>query len=267
MATYQANASDYIDYDLQLEDYSKITVAICDLLRPRGHTLPNEYLCEIFNESECHHTPNHHLDLSSLTTKQCRFCKFAGQLRTKHALVNIIQNKTNNSLNTEKQLIPVRYRNIQSKEILEWCDFQPWRAPYILYGFASCQNKEEILTALENFEVLKTQHKKTLITSKLFIDMLATEDEFLNVQLKSLNINPYNISRLNIDDEIKKSNFIIEKNLSSFNFNTNSSIFQFDLESSSEMKNPKLLNRNASIFQNGKVNDLLNSSALLKSSN
>ena len=257
----QSTPADCIDFDLQLEDYSKITVLVRNLLTnsqpERKEQAETDYLCDIFSEKECHHLSGHHLQLDSLSALKCTFCRFTEHLRNRHSNVNILQSKSGNynSPTSDKQYLSLRFRNVATSELVDWCDFQPWRSPYVLFAYASCISKEDILEALEGFEKLKSQFKKTLIVSKLFIDANGQSiDKTINEKMKLLNANPYNISTLNIDDEIKKSNFVIEKNLSNFSFNRNSSIFQFDLEGAE--KQSKSLSRNASIFQQVKAKGL-----------
>ena len=55
--------------------------------------------------------------------------------------------------------------------ILDWCEFQPWRSPYGLVAYACCSSQADILKAVRNFESEKEKLKKSLIASKLFIDL------------------------------------------------------------------------------------------------
>lgn len=55
--------------------------------------------------------------------------------------------------------------------ILEWSEFQPWRSPYGLVAYACCSSQADMLQAVRNFEAEKEKLKKSLIASKLFIDM------------------------------------------------------------------------------------------------
>lgn len=268
----QPSAADCIDFDLQLEDYAKVTVLVRNLRgssASEGEAVEADYLCDVFSERECHHGDGHHLRLDSLQTTKCQFCQLVDHLRSNHSHVTVLQSKSASpSGGGDKQPhLSLRYRHSLTSEIVDWCDLQPWRSPYALFAHASCASKEEVLAALESFEQLKSQFKKTLIVSKLFIDSVSgsgdgdgdgdqeVERTGLDERMRQLNANPYNVSTLNIDDEIKKSNFIIEKNLSNFSFNRNSSIFQFDLEAAEKQAQSRnaSLNRQASIFQQGKA--------------
>lgn len=271
MAQQQPSAADCIDFDLQLEDYSKITVLVKNLrggsAKARAEAAKGseaDYLCDVFGEKECHHGEAHHLRLDSLQTARCQFCQFVEHLRSCHSHVPVLQSKSGSlgGGGDKQPHLSLRYKHSLTSEIVEWCDLQPWRSPYALFAHASCASKEDIMAALEGFEQLKSQFKKTLIVSKLFIDVSGSGAQLesgLDERMKLLNANPYNISTLNIDDEIKKSNFIIEKNLSNFSFNRNSSIFQFDLEAAEKQEQSRnaSLNRHASIFQQGKAQQSL----------
>jgi hypothetical protein len=262
----QSSSSDCIDFDLQVEDYSKVTVLVRSLnAEKQTGTSETDCLCDVFSEKECHHATDHHLELDKLLTAaaatKCHFCQFVEHLKSQHSHVNILQSGKSGSpvAGTDKQHLVLRYRHSLTSDILDWCDFQPWRSPYALFAHVSCASKEDILVALEAFEQLKIEFKKTVIVAKLFIDIRDSKgqmDSALNERMRLLNANAYNVSTLNIEDEIKKTNFIIEKNLSNFSFNRNSSIFQFDLEAAAE-KQSRGLNRNASIFQTGKAFNLV----------
>lgn len=66
--------------------------------------------------------------------------------------------------------------------ILEWCEFQPWRSPYGLVAYACCSSQEDMLKAVRNFEAEKEKLKKSLIASKLFIDMHIKHETSLEYQ-------------------------------------------------------------------------------------
>lgn len=265
----QPSAAGCIDFDLQLEDYAKVTVLVRNLRgswASKGEAAEADYLCDVFSERECHHGDGHHLRLDSLQTTKCQFCQLVDHLRSKHSHVTVLQSKSGSASAGDKQPhLSLRYRHSLASEIVDWCDLQPWRSPYALFAHASCASKGEVLAALESFEQLKSQFKKTLIVSKLFVDSVSgcadgdeeVERTLLDERMRQLNANPYNVSTLNIDDEIKKSNFIIEKNLSNFSFNRNSSIFQFDLEAAEKQAHARVasLNRQASISQQGKAGE------------
>ncbi len=229
-----------IDYSLQLEEFSKVQVLVKDVLSQPE----NKYQCDVFNETECHSCINkdHGNFSNNLKTNEFSFCQFVDLLREKYSQVNIIQSRSYGSV-VEKPCLLVRYKVGDSASQLDWCDFQPWRSPYVLFAYASCKSKEDLLRAMESFDETKYQYKKTLIESKLFIQMTDTLDNELSLTMNMLNPNPYNICNLNIDDEVKKSNFIINKNLQSFTFNRNSSIFHFDLDAVAETKKNTPLGR------------------------
>lgn len=246
MTTVDKYKGSHIDFTLQLEDYAKVVVLVKDVLATTDF-INKSYQCDMFNSSECHHVTGHETNQDRLTANKCGFCKFTQLLRERHSSVDIIQSKSAN----DKQNLFVRYRSSDPVEMLQWCEFQPWRTPYALFAYARCNNKSDVFNALENFEEIKKQYKKTLITSRLFVDMANCDDKALNELIpRYLGVSQTDMSTLNIDEEIKRSNQIIEKNLSNFNFNRNNSIFQFDIETREALaQNSKIFNRNASIFQ------------------
>ena len=155
--------SSHIDFSLQLEDHAKVVVLVKDML-VTAEFETKSYQCDIFNSAECHHVAGHESNQEMFTINKCGFCKFSQLLREKHSSVDIIQNKVN-----DKQNLLVRYRSSDPIEMLQWCEFQPWRTPYALFAYAHCNHKNDVYKALENFEEFKKQYKKTVITARLFI--------------------------------------------------------------------------------------------------
>ena len=182
-----------------------------------------QYDCDIFNENECHHSPTSHDPMNV----KCQFCNFVELLRLKHSNVKIIQNSADTG--GQDKYLSIRYKTDYALNMLEWCEFQPWRSPYALYVFASCQDNQQMFEAIKNFEKLKEFYKKTLLTFKLFIDM---KNEVNNVELIESDLNG-----LNLSDEINETNEIIEANLSNYDLNRNNSIFQFDFDTKENLIN------------------------------
>ena len=226
-----------IEYNLQLEDYSKVLVLVKNLSDLPATASFKQYECDIFNENECHHALTNHDPMLI----KCHFCKFVELLKHKHSNVKIIQNNAD-TLNQDKYL-SIRYKTDYALNMLEWCEFQPWRSPYALYGFASCQDNQQVFEAIKNFEKLKEFYKKTLISFKLFIDM--------NNEVNSVDMmEPVaDLNGLNLSEEIKETNEIIEAHLSSYDLNRNNSIFQFDFDTKENvMSNLNNLKRSESGF-------------------
>jgi hypothetical protein len=99
--------------------------------------------------------------------EKCTFCKFVDLLKQKHTI------KISNDVikSAEKHHLNAKFKTYYAPEILDWCEFQPWRSPYVLIGFATCNTQTELLTSIKNFEKYKEMYKKTLVSSKLFIDL------------------------------------------------------------------------------------------------
>jgi len=142
----------------------------------------------------------------------------------------------------------VRYSEADATGLLDWCDLQPWRSPYVLFAYASCSDGADLQRAVDNFEGIKSQYKKTLIEARLFVEMTGCLEERLAKTMKMLNPNPYNISNLNMEEEVKKSSFVVGKNLASFAFSRGCSLFHFDLEAAAEKSRPKVLDKNGRTY-------------------
>jgi hypothetical protein len=146
---------DYIEFDLKLEDFKAILVLV--------NNLTNESLqCDNFSENECHHLKKDHYMHFNL--ENCSFCKFIKILRDNHSNIRIKQELDNLNLY-------VKYKTINyPSQIIDWVEFQEWRSPYSLISFSTCTTQLDLLNAIKKHEKLVEVYKKTIVSSKLFID-------------------------------------------------------------------------------------------------
>lgn len=200
-----------IEFDLKITDYNRLLIVCRDVLETKENKL-REFECDLFNESECHHIH----EFNGLG-KKCTFCKFYDLLderaqslrfqsvfKLKHNLKNLIlisflisrisPDLYKTSSPNLSHFVQMRFKKYKYPvgSILDWCEFQPWRSPYGLVAFASCSSQAEILEAVRQFELEKERLKKSLIASKLFIDIHIkheTSEEYHNTLLTA---NPSN---------------------------------------------------------------------------
>ena len=157
------SSQSFIEFDLQFSDYNKITILVFNLLEDPN----NPIKCDIFSDKNCHHLNENHLFNVMKQFEKCTFCKFVDLLKQKHTI------KISNDVvkSSEKHCLNAKYKTHYAPEILDWAEFQTWRSPYVLIGFATCNNQAELLSSIKNFEKYKELYKKTLVSSKLFIDL------------------------------------------------------------------------------------------------
>lgn len=155
-----------IEFDLKISDYNRLLVVCKNLLESKEFK-QKEFECDIFNESECHHTHDHDDNFF-----KCTYCKFYDLLEERaHTLkINSDLYKTTSNV---PHFVQMRFKKTKYPlgNILEWCEFQPWRSPYGFVAYASCSTQADVLEAVKNYEHEKEKLKKSLISSKLFIDM------------------------------------------------------------------------------------------------
>jgi hypothetical protein len=168
---------DYIEFDLKLEDFKAILVLV--------NNLTNESLqCNNFSENECHHLKKDHYMHFNL--ENCSFCKFIKILRDKHSSIRIKQELDNLNLY-------IKYKTINyPSQIIDWVEFQEWRSPYSLISFSTCTTQSDLLNAIKKHEKLVQVYKKTIVSSKLFIDFHLKHENNESFQ-KSFN-QPYSSS-------------------------------------------------------------------------
>jgi hypothetical protein len=156
--------SQFIEFDLRVEDFGRVLTLVNNLTEYDDHS--NKLIqCDCFNENECHHSKKDHFMKVDLET--CSYCRFVKLLRNKHSNIKV-KNDSDNSITSNLQ---IRYKTLYySSDALAWSEFQPWRSPYVLFCFATCISQQDLLNAIKNYEKLLDTYKKTLVSSKLFID-------------------------------------------------------------------------------------------------
>lgn len=163
-----------IDFDLKINDPNKILFLVKNVLESESST--DAFLsCDCFDESECHHLATHSDDSFDLnqnrTSSKCSFCQFYDFLNKNFTSIKTnIENSKSNS--TKKQVTNLRFKKrYYSNQIFEWCNMFTWKSPFALMAFASCKTDTDIYKSIKNYQQEKEKLKKTLICSKLFIDV------------------------------------------------------------------------------------------------
>ena len=247
MSTVKKN--EYIDFDLQFEDFKKVTILVINLLDEEN--LPSsikKYDCNIFDEKECHHKENH-----SNLNELCSFCEFVKFLRENS---NEIRVSSDNFMN-------IKYKTHYSPEILDWSEFQVRRSPLVLFGYATCQNQSELLYAVKVFENFKILYKKTLVTSKIFLNLQMSKDEKLTLvsgnsdHKGTMSVPKYDMHPLETNSKISEQNFdniSISSNLLRLNSNDIENYDSFDQNQSLNYETSNLTDNNADLFnQSNKI--------------
>lgn len=163
-----------VDFDYRINDPNKILFLVKNLTKK---VFPDEQFlsCDCFDESECHHLPTHFnnffdLNQNRMSTK-CSFCQFYDFLNKNFASfkINVESAKSNTA---KKHMINLRFKKkYYSSDMIEWCNMFTWKSPFALMAFASCKTDAEIYSCIKNFQQEKERLKKTLVCSKLFIDV------------------------------------------------------------------------------------------------
>ncbi|RMZ98995.1 hypothetical protein BpHYR1_031021 [Brachionus plicatilis] len=163
-----------IDFDYKINDPNKILFLVKNVFE--GDPCPDQFLsCDCFDESECHHLSTHSNDSFDFNQNRmsikCSFCQFYDYLNKNFTTLKTnMENTKSNS--AKKHYINLRFKKrTYSPEILEWCNVFTWKSPFALTAFASCKTDDDIYRAIKNFQQEKEKFKKTLICSKLFIDV------------------------------------------------------------------------------------------------
>lgn len=179
-----------IEFDLKINDPNRILVLVRNLLE-QDEYVRKEYDCDLFNQFECHHNAqlNKHLKVGHHVThsqssccEKCTYCKFFDLINERANVVRIntdlYKSKSTTSLTTSttstidhRHFVNLRYKKCNYPvSQLEWCEFQPYRSPLALVAFASCSNQAQLYEAVCRFEKERGKYKKTLVSSKLFVD-------------------------------------------------------------------------------------------------
>ena len=221
----------FLDFDLQIVDYAKLVVLVGDLLEPR-----KSCECDIYDDEECHHLNDHNQKSKELKTKhKCNFCKFLEFVKDNFSTVKVADEE----FNSEK-FLSLRFKTLSYPvDILDWFEFQPWRSPYCFIGYSTCFNKSDILTAIKNFNSINEKFRKTLICSKLVIELRfdldekkSTQENFINANSniennqmeRQFSIKSFDNKSLNLEESSSSSTIgnkmtsDIEENASVFNF-------------------------------------------------
>lgn len=189
-----------IEFDLKINDYNRLLVVCRNVLESKENK-QNEFECSLYSESECHHK---HGDFAVNTankrhpspdgSQKCTFCRFYDLLDERATSIRFIIDESfflkfemfvylifvrinpdiyKTSSTNAPHFVQMRFKKSKYPvgNILDWCEFQPWRSPYGLVAYACCSSQAEVLEALRAFEAEKERLKKSLIASKLFIDM------------------------------------------------------------------------------------------------
>ncbi|CAF0900744.1 unnamed protein product [Brachionus calyciflorus] len=162
-----------IDFDYKITDPNKILFLVKDLLEKDHFTLKSNS-CDCFNDYECHHLPNHHLNESidlnqNRIGSKCSYCQFFDLLSENYTSFRI--NIENSNKNSQKQNVYLRYKKrYYTTDVIDWFEFQPWKCPFGLIGYASCKTLNDVKTAVEKFEHEKLKYNKSLVVSKIIID-------------------------------------------------------------------------------------------------
>lgn len=163
-----------IDFDLKINDPNKILFLVKNVLE--NESSPDTFLsCDCFDESECHHLSTHSSDCYDINqnrmSQKCSFCQFYDFLNKNFTSIKTnIENSKSNS--TKKHMTNLRFKKrYYSNQIFEWYNMFTWKSPFALMAFASCKTDTDIYKSIKNYQQEKEKLKKTLICSKLFIDV------------------------------------------------------------------------------------------------
>ena len=181
-------AKDYqsIDFDLNLNDYRKSLILV-KYLNDLNDDFQNDYaLSSEYDGSLGTHATN----------DKCKFCNFYSVIENTYsrieinnpfinsivkpiASMNSLNSNSTNQQQNSKTFVYVRYKSVNyPKQLLDLCEYQPWRSAYALICYAVCSTQAELLSAIKRFVSFKHAYKKTLIESKLFVVLSKNGSDF-----------------------------------------------------------------------------------------
>lgn len=204
-----ANKYQSIDFDLKFNDYRRILVLVQNLLDFNDN---HDFNSDIAKTNEYDGMLGTHVhdtsvnfdetllanaDESISNANSCNFCEFFNYIRDNYSKIEINSQfinsmvtttspstlynsmQTNQLLNKyKKSFVYIRYKTLSYPiQLLELCEYQPFRAVYALICYSTCSTKTELLNSIKKFKHLKNVYKKNLVESKLFI-IVKTKNEF-----------------------------------------------------------------------------------------
>ena len=169
-----------IDFDLNLNDYRKSLVLVKYL-----NDLTDDFNNDYTNASEYDGSLGTHS-----TNDNCRFCMFYNLIQNNYSkieinnpFINSIVKPTTSSGSIQQQnnksYVYVRYKTANyPKQLLDLCEYQPWRSAFALICYAVCSTQADLLNTVKRFNNFRQIYKKTLVESKLFIVLSKSGSEF-----------------------------------------------------------------------------------------
>jgi hypothetical protein len=169
-----------IDFDLSLNDYRKSLVLV-------------KYLNDLNDDFNNDYTHASEYDGSLGThsiNDNCRFCTFYNLIQNNYSKIEINNSFINSIVKSSissgsiqqqnsKSYVYVRYKTINyPKQLLDLCEYQPWRSAYALICYAVCSTQTELLNAIKRFNNFRQAYKKTLVECKFFIVLSKSGTEF-----------------------------------------------------------------------------------------
>ena len=172
----------HVDFDLHIKDYNKLLVLVRNLLDPTilssppppssstpaqststtTSKAPRAYDCDCFDERECHHLQlaaaaqnsstagNASQHFTTRRMDKCLYCRFVDFLKDTQTTFKVDNDLFKSPGGEFKHSVHLNYKKGRyADDTLDWCEFQAWRAPYALVGFAYCNSKLDLLNALK----------------------------------------------------------------------------------------------------------------------